>query len=44
MYDLKNVIVIFFDLIIGKGDSKKVRVVEREFGRFCNFCLKEGKS
>ena len=44
MHDLKNVIVTFFDLITGKGDSKKVRVAERELGRFCNSCPKEGKS
>ena len=44
MHDLKNVIVTFFDLITGKGDSKKVRVTERELGRFCNSCPTEGKN
>lgn len=29
MHDLKNVIVTFFDLITGKGDSKKVRVADK---------------
>jgi len=44
MHYLKNVIVTFFDLITGKGDTKKVRVTERELGRFCNSCPTEGKT
>lgn len=34
MHSLKNVVVAFFDLFTGKGDSAKIRNAEKEFGRF----------
>ena len=34
MHDLKNIVVTFFDLITGRGDTVKVRNAEKEFGKF----------
>ena len=34
MHDIKNIVCAFFELFIGKGDTVKVRNVERDLGRF----------
>lgn len=41
MYFLKNVIFEFYSMFIGLGDLKKLRIIEKEFGRFLDLWVDE---